>query len=72
MKKIIVKNYKTESIYQKDAERMIKKGYEVINVTSKQPRRGWFFLIFALLTFGLLLLLFKPKPVLVVTYRLQK
>jgi hypothetical protein len=63
---IIVKRYKNEKLYQKDAAKMTKKGYEVQSVTSEQPRSGcarWMFI-------GIFAAIFKPKPELVVTYRL--
>jgi hypothetical protein len=64
---IVVKRYKSDREYQADAKRMISKGYEVQTVTSEQPRSGCgrIFLI------GIFAAIFKPKPVLVVTYRLS-
>lgn len=65
-KLIEVKRYKTEKEYQKDARKMTERGYEVQSVVSEQPRSGcarWF-------TIGLFAAIFKPKPELVVTYRL--
>lgn len=64
---IVIKRYKNDKEYQKDANKMGKKGYEVQSVTSEQPRSGcarW-------LTIGIFAAIFKPKPVLVVTYRLK-
>ena len=66
MKTIVVKRYKTEKLYQKDARRMLKRGYCVQSVISEQPRAG----CGRILTLGFFALLFKPKPELVVTYHL--
>lgn len=63
---IQVKRYQNEKAYQKDAAKMLKKGYEVQNVVSEQPRSG----CGRILTIGLFAAIFKPKPELVVTYRL--
>ena len=45
---------------------MIRRGYEVQTVTSEQPRSG----ITRILLIGIFAGIFKPKPVLNVTYRL--
>lgn len=66
MKSIIVKRYKSEKQYQRDARRLAKHGYEVASVVSEQSRSG----CLRILMLGLFAWLFKPKPVLVVTYRL--
>lgn len=63
---IIVKRYKTEQQYQRDAGRMAKRGYKVAGMTSERPSRG----CLAALTFGLFVLLFPPKPQYIVTYQL--
>lgn len=63
---IIVKKYKNEKEYQNDAKKMITRGYEVQSVTSEQPRSG----CGRILLIGIFAAIFKPKPVLVVTYRL--
>lgn len=66
MKQIIVKEYKNQKAYQKDAPKMATKGYEVASVIEQENRAGcmrW-------LTIGLFSLIFKPKPTLLVTYRL--
>lgn len=63
---IIVRRYKSEKEYQKDAQKMLRKGYEVQSVTSEQPRSG----CGRIVAIGLFAAIFKPKPVLVVTYRL--
>jgi len=67
MKQIIVKRYKSQKAYEKDAARMLAKGYEVASVVSEQPRSG----CGRILLIGLFAAVFKPKPVLVVTYRLK-
>lgn len=67
-KAIEVKRYKDEKEYQKDANKMLAKGYEVQSVISEQPRSGcarW-------MTIGIFAAIFKPKPVQVVTYRLKQ
>ncbi len=65
MKDVIVRRYKSQEHYQRDAVAMARAGYEVVSVTSEQPSTGC--LRGCLL--GLFALIFKPKPVLVVTYR---
>jgi hypothetical protein len=65
-KTIVVKRYKSDREYQRDAARMTRDGYVVQGITSEQPRSGcgrW-------LTIGVFALIFKPKPELVVTYAL--
>ena len=66
MKNLIVKRYKSEAHYQRDAQHMLRQGYEVQSVVSEQPNAG----CLRGCMLGLLALVFKPKPVLVVTYRL--
>lgn len=63
-KAIIVRRYKSDSEYQKDANKLAKAGYVVTNATSEQPRSG----CLRILTLGIF---FKPKPELVVTYQHQ-
>ena len=58
MKSIIVKRYKSQAAYQRDAGRMLAKGYAVLGVTSEQPRAG----CLRILTLGIFAWLFKPKP----------
>lgn len=67
MKTMIVKRYKSQRRYERDAAKMVKRGYKVQSVTSQQPRAG----IGRIFLLGFFALLFKPKPVLVVTYELQ-
>jgi hypothetical protein len=65
---VIIKRYKYDKEYQRDAQRMAKAGYIVQSVTSEQPRAGcgrW-------LTLGIFALMFKPTPELVVTYVLAQ
>lgn len=59
-----VKRYESDAEYQKDANKMLKQGFEVLSVTSEQPRSR----CMRILTLGIL---FKPKPQLVVTYQRQ-
>lgn len=63
---IVVRRYKDEKEYQKDAQRMGKRGYKVISVISEQKRRSFFTVIMT----GFLAILFPRKPELVVTYTL--
>lgn len=67
-KPIQVKRYKNEKEYQKDAAKLAAKGYEIQSVVSEQPRAG----CGRILTIGLFAAIFKPKPELVVTYRLRQ
>lgn len=62
-KAIVVKRYKTEREYQRDAQGMARKGYKVINVVSEQQRSG----CLRILLIGII---FPPKPQFVVTYSL--
>ena len=64
---IVVKRYKSEKEYQRDAVKMQRQGYEVEHVVSEQPRSG----CLRILSLGLFAAIFKPKPVLVVTYKLM-
>lgn len=63
---IVVKKYKDERVFQIDSRRMLSKGYEVQTVTSEQPRSG----CGRILLIGIFAAIFKPKPVIIVTYRL--
>ena len=62
---VVVRRYKTEREYQRDAGRMVKRGYRVAHVVSEMRNAGcmrW-------LTIGLFAIIFRPKPELVVTYQ---
>jgi hypothetical protein len=66
--RVLVRRYKDEKEYQKDANKMAKQGYVVDSVVTENLGRGgcrW-------LAFGLFNFLSKPKHVLVVTYRLAE
>ncbi len=65
-KAIIVKRYKDEREYERDAQKMARQKYKVINVISEKPRAG----IMRFLTLGIFTLIFPPKSVFVVTYSL--
>jgi putative NADH-flavin reductase len=67
-KAIIVRRYKNDAEYQKDANKLLAKGYEVQNVVSEVQRSGCGRFI---ALGGIGALIFKPKPVQVVTYRLR-
>jgi len=56
-----VKTYKDHKAYGKDAPKMAKKGWEVVNVTEHQVKRGCLGTLF--------FLTHKPKQEMVVTYR---
>lgn len=58
---IVVKRYKNERDYQKDAQKMTRKKYKVINVVSEQQRNG-------LMRIFLIGFFFPPKAQLIVTY----
>ena len=60
-----VKRYKNTNAYQRDAAQRQIQGWRVISTTSEEQRAGCMRI---LLTGGLGLLFWKPKPVLVVTY----
>lgn len=63
-----VKRYKGEKAYQRDANRMAAKGWQVINMTSQNPRSG----CGRILAIGIFAAIWKPKPVLIVTYQREK
>lgn len=64
---IIVRRYPNERKYQSDARKLAKRGYRVASVTSEAPRSGCGRII---MLGGIGALVFRPKPVLVVTYQL--
>jgi len=61
---IVVKRYKNDKEYERDAGRMNKRGYKVVTVTSERPRRS----LFTIIMTGFLVLLFPRKAQYVVTY----
>jgi len=63
-KTIVVKRYPNERDYQRDAQKMARKNYKVVSVTSDKPRAG----CMRILTLGIFTLIFPPKTELVVTY----
>lgn len=65
-KSIVVKRYKDEREYQRDAQKMARRGYKVATVTSEKPRAG----CGRILTLGLFALIFPPKSIYIVTYSL--
>lgn len=65
-KAIVVKRYKDEKEYQRDAQKMARQKYKIISVVSEKPRAGFMRII----TLGIFTLLFPPKSVYVVTYSL--
>lgn len=62
---VMVKRYRTEREYQRDAGRMAKRGYRVAHVVSETQRAG----CMRIVTLGIFTLLFPPKPQFVVTYQ---
>ena len=60
-----VKTYKNTKEFDRDAKRMSKGGWQVVQVTNQQPRPG----IGRIFLLGIFAGVFKPKPVLVVTYQ---
>jgi len=62
---MIIKRYKSDKEYQREAAQMMKQGYKVAQMTSERPRAGCLRII---LTGGLGVFLWPPKPQLVVTY----
>lgn len=64
---IIIKRYASDKDFNRDANKMARKGYVVTSTTSEAPRAG----CARILTLGIFTLFFPPKRVLVVTYTLQ-
>lgn len=62
---IEVRSYKSAKEFNKDARRMARQGWEVQDVTNQQPRPG----VGRVVMLGLFAAVFKPKPILIVTYR---
>jgi hypothetical protein len=62
---IVVKQYRSQKEYEKDAKRMRKRGYRVSNTVVERPRSSCARVI-ALGFIGALV--FRPKSVLIVTY----
>lgn len=65
--KVVVKRYKDEREYQRDAGRMLKRGYRVAHVVSETQRSG----CMRIVTLGIFTMLFPPKAQFVVTYQLE-
>lgn len=63
---IVVRRYKNEKEYQRDAQHLGKRGYKVVSVISEPKRRS----LFTIVMTGFLVLLFPRKPELIVTYSL--
>jgi len=58
--------------YRQGRQRMLRRGYQAISaVTHRQPQDSYLRTILRIITFGLFTLLWPPKPVLVVTYRMR-
>jgi len=63
----IVRTYTSPGAYTKDARRMERQGYRVVNTVNQAPRAG----CLRILTLGIFTMIFPPKPLIVVTYRRQ-
>lgn len=62
---VLVREYATQEAYQAEAPLLAADGYEVVSTTTQSQNPG----CLAIATFGLLSLLFRPKPHIIVTYR---
>lgn len=60
----MVRVYKSPEAYRKDAAKLAKQGWSVQSVTERRPRSG----CMRLLLLWFVVLIFPPKPELVVTY----
>lgn len=60
----MVRTYKSNDAYRKDANKLAKQGWRVVNVAERRPRAGCLRLLFL----WWFVLIFPPKPELVVTY----
>ena len=64
----LVREYKSQGAYQADARRLAGQGWSVQNVVERNPRSG----CVRGCLLGLLALVFRPKPTLIVTYQRAK
>lgn len=64
-RQVIVKRYKNERQYQRDAQKMARKGYKVMSAVSEIQRSG----CLRILLIGVL---FPPRPQLIVTFSLER
>lgn len=62
---VVVRRYRTEREYQRDAARWTKRGYRVAHVVSETQRAG----CMRIVTLGIFTLLFPPRAQFVVTYQ---
>jgi hypothetical protein len=60
----MVRSYKKEKDYRKDAQKLSKQGWHVMSTVEQRPRSG----LGRLFMLGLLAAVFPPKPKIVVTY----
>jgi len=65
-KEMQVKVYKNSRAYEKDVNRMAKKGWRVIDVAGEKQRAG----CGRLLSLGIFALIFPPKSKVIVTYQM--
>ena len=68
-KAVVVKSYKNDKAYRKDAQKMRRKGYRIVNVQNFKENQGCGLLGCKAIIFMPLVLIGK-KPSLVVTYEL--
>lgn len=61
----MIKQYRSTGAYQADQAAMTARGYRVASVASQQPRSGCLRIV---LLGGIGALVWKPKPILIVTY----
>ena len=61
---VVVHEYRDTPTYERYAQEMAELGWQVVDVTERQPRAG----CLRIVTLGLWSLVFPPKPMLVVTY----
>lgn len=61
----MVRVYKGHAAYRKDAEKLARDGWQPVSVTERRPRSG----CARILLLWFVVLIFPPKPALVVTYQ---
>lgn len=65
---VLVKEYRTQAEYQRDATVLHADGWRVTSAMNQQPRAG----CLRILTLGIFALVFHPKAVIVVTYQREQ
>jgi hypothetical protein len=64
----MVRTYNKTGDYQKDATKLAQQGWTVANVAMQQPHSG----CGRIVLIGVLAAIFKPKPVIIVTYQRER